>query len=564
MAARHPEGVRMSEALLSLPVMVFAALLLASPARPQHGAGVQVLTYWSDVDESPQPYALWAPPNYDPAKKYPLVVSLHTDGSNHILNMRRVLGLPDRPDQLGPGAARWFGRGPNVDYIVASPLARGSMGYEGIAERDVYDVLADVKKHYLIDEDRVYLTGISMGGSGALRLALTRPDVWAAVAAVCPDSGDHGPFAPNALNLPVHLYHGDEDAFTNVEISRQWMKLLSGLDTEVEYTEYPYVRHNAWDVAYRNAGVFHWFDKFRRERFPARVRFTTDAYKYDSAYWVRIDSLDPGTPASIDARFTGDNEIEIQTASVYGFTLTLAGHSKFRPAAPLRLMIDGKPHSVKVQAQVSFARDGPGWKAARYTPAAGEKRPGLEGPIAEAIASRHIYVYGTGDAATPEEIRRREGQAAKAASWSTPQDRLFVGFRSMPDSDVTDADLRSANLVLFGNRITNTLIARFARRLPLELNPSAADYGLVFVAPVDGRYVVVNSGLPWWTDARQANRPGARGDEPFELLSTFGDYILFKGSLKNVVAEGRFDRNWKVPAAEAARLKATGAVNIHE
>jgi predicted esterase len=552
----------MSKALLSLPVLACAALLLAAAAHPQHGAGVQVLTYWSGVDESAQPYALWAPPNYDPAKKYPLVVSLHTDGSNHILNMRRVLGIPGRIDQIEPGAARWFGRGPNVDYIVVSPLARGSMGYTGIAERDVYDVLAEVKKHYPIDEDRVYLTGISMGGSGALRLALTRPDVWAAVAAVCPDSDDPGPFAPNALDLPVRLYHGDEDAFAKVEISRKWMKVLSGLDTEVEYTEYPHVRHNAWDVAYRDAGVFHWFDKFRRQRCPARVRFTTDAYKYDSAYWVRIDGLDPGTPASIDARFTGDNEIEIQTASVYGFTLSLPGCPKFNPAAPLRLIIDGQPHSVKAEAQVSFTREVRGWKAARYAPPAGSKRPGLEGPIAEAIASRHIYVYGTGDTASPEEIRRWEAQATRAASWSTPQDRLFVSFRSMADRDVADPDLRSANLILFGNRITNTLIGRFASNFPLELNPSAADYGLVFVAPVNGRYVVVSSGLPWWTEAGQANRPGARGDEPFELLSTFGDYILFKGSLKNVVAEGRFDRNWKVPAAEAAKLKATGAVNI--
>jgi pimeloyl-ACP methyl ester carboxylesterase len=166
----------------------------------------------------------------------------------------------------------------------------------------------------------VYLTGISMGATGALRLAMTRPGLWGAVAAVCPDAVNPGPLAPNLLDVPVRLYHGDQDAFASVEISRTWMKLLSGLDTEVEYTEYPEVRHNAWDLAYRNAAVFHWFDKFRRDRFPARVRFTTEAYKYGSAYWAGIDGLDPGTPASIDARFTGDNEIEIQTASVFGFT----------------------------------------------------------------------------------------------------------------------------------------------------------------------------------------------------------------------------------------------------
>ena len=86
------------------------------------------------------------------------------------------------------------------------------MGYQGIAEKDVYDVVADVERRYPIDVDRVYLTGISMGGGGALRLALTRPDVWAAVAPVCamPTPGIDE-LAPNALNLPIRLYHGEMD-----------------------------------------------------------------------------------------------------------------------------------------------------------------------------------------------------------------------------------------------------------------------------------------------------------------------------------------------------------------
>jgi hypothetical protein len=45
-------------------------------------------------------------------------------------------------------------------------------------------------------------------------------------------------------------------------------------------------------------------------------------------------------------------------------------------------------------------------------------------------------------------------------------------------------------------------------------------------------------------------------------LSSFGDYILFKGSLANTVVEGRFDRNWKLPAADAAKMTATGAVSV--
>jgi hypothetical protein len=73
--------------------------------------------------------------------------------------------------------------------------------------------------------------------------------------------------------------------------------------------------------------------------------------------------------------------------------------------------------------------------------------------------------------------------------------------------------------------------------------------------------VLVNSGLPWWTDAEEAGRTlGRFQPRPLAELESFGDYILFKGSLAHVVAEGRFDRNWKLPPSDAAKMAATGAV----
>jgi hypothetical protein len=129
---------------------------------------------------------------------------------------------------------------------------------------------------------------------------------------------------------------------------------------------------------------------------------------------------------------------------------------------------------------------------------------------------------------------------------------------------VTVEDLDSVDVVLFGTSESNALIARFAPRLPLALNAGAADYGLLFIAPVGKHYALVSSGLSWWTGAEDAKRGGPPlAPEQYRLLSTFGDYILFKGSLANVVAEGRFDSNWKVPAGDAAKMLATGTVTIH-
>ena len=131
------------------------------------------------------------------------------------------------------------------------------------------------------------------------------------------------------------------------------------------------------------------------------------------------------------------------------------------------------------------------------------------------------------------------------------------------DREVNDDDLAAANLVLFGTPQTNRLIARFAPQFPIALNPGAADYGLLFIMASGKHLVLVSSGLPWWAGADEANRGGYRfAPAPYRLLSTFGDYILFKGSLAHVLAEGRFDRNGKVGPDVAEKLRATGIVTV--
>jgi len=542
---------------------VFGAAVAAF-AIQLYTPGPQVATFLSDVDDSDQPYGLYLPRNFSTERKYPLVISLHGAGSNHRLNLRRVFGRGNLPGETDAEATRRFPALPEVDFIVATPLARGTMGYQGLAEKDVYDVLADVKRRFPVDEDRVYLTGLSMGGGGTLWLALTRPDVWAAAAAVCPAvPAGLERLAGNALNLPVHLFHGDLDPAVPVGVSRKWHKLLLSLDVRAEYIEYPGVRHNSWDAAYKDAAIFRWFAEHRRNRFPERVRFTSVAYKYRSAYWVELDGITPGEPASIEARFAGRNRVEVQTKGVDGFTLKPDGHPSYDAARALTVGIDGTALTVKPGGGLSFRKTGERWEIGKYQPGPGSKRPGLEGPIGEAVAGRHLYVYGTAAPASAEEIEGRRQIAARAADWSSARGRLQVSFRVAADKEVSESELHGCNLVLFGTRQTNLLIARFADQFPLELNAGAADYGLVFVVPVGERYAVVNSGLPFWTGAERARRGGFGFTAPsFRVLQSFGDFILFKGSLENVVAEGRFDRNWKVPREAAEKMLATGAVRV--
>lgn len=538
-----------------LAPLFFASLGLCISCAQALKPGPQVVTFFSDVDNTDQPYGLYLPKNYDPARKYPLVISLHGAGSNHRLNLRRVFGKGNLPGETDAEATRRFPALLEVDYIVASPLARGTMGYQGIPEKDVLDVLADVKKRFSIDEDRVYLTGLSMGGGGALWIGLTHPDIWAAIAPVCPaDPKETAEFAPNALNIPVHLFHGDLDPVVPVEATRLWNERLKALGTPVEYTEYPAVKHNAWDSAYKDGAIFQWFSQFRRQRYPARVPFVTDRYRYNQAYWVRIDSLTPGTMASIDARLGPKNDVDVSTSGLDAFTLT---HPKYIA----RVSVDGR--RIPGSGMSFIKRNGHWTRVAAYSAPAGAKGPGVEGPIADAIASRHIYVYGTLGAAGDDEIRERKAIAEKAAEWSTERSPLLLSPPVMADTQVRPMDLENANLVLFGSKETNRIIAQFADRLPFELNAGAADYGLLYVYPNGKRYVLINSGLPWWTGAGRVRRGVTFMPSPYWQLLGLGDYVLFKGSFDNLAAQGRFDRSWKLPDAAAFPITATGAVKVN-
>ncbi len=526
--------------------------------------GPQALTFLSDVDESDQPYGLYLPKNFDEHRKYPLVISLHGAYSNHRNNLRRLLGQGNRPGETDAEATRYFPPLPDVDFIVATPFARGTMGYQGIAERDVYAVLADVKKRFPVDEERIYLTGLSMGGGGTLWLGLTRPDLWAAIAPVCPSIPRGAEeLAGNALNYPVHFSHGDEDKAVPVEVSRRWYKELSQLGARVEYTEYPGVGHNSWDPTYKNAAIFDWFSRYRRVTYPDRVRFSSAFYRYGSAWWVQLDGLTPGETASIDAKFAETNQLEIQTKQLDGFTLRLAGHPRFSDRQPVRLKVDGTQLKLSPLDVLSFSKTAAEWRPEAYVIPSGHKRPGAEGPLYEAVSRRHIYVYGTADSPPEEELSRRRQAAEFAADWKGPDKRLLLFLRALADKDVDDHDLFQANLVLFGTKESNKLIARHDGQLPLALKADAADYGLVFIAYVVDRYVLVNSGLPWWTGADRARRHHLRYiPSPHQVLLSFGDFVLFKGSLENVIAEGRFDRSWKLPAEAAAKMAATGVVEI--
>jgi predicted esterase len=542
-------------------VFCFGSFIAVGQKLP---AGPQVATFYSDVDDTEQPYGLYIPKNYDAQRKYPLVVMLHGAGSNHRLSMKRVFGKSNLPGETDVEASRYFPEWKDVEYFVASPYARGTMGYQGIAEKDVMDVLTDVKKRFSIDEDRIYLTGLSMGGGGTLWIGLTRPDLWAAMAPVCPaPPPGTDDLAVNGLNIPFHFFHGDQDQAVPVTVSRNWTKKLKELGAQIEYIEYPGVNHNSWENAYKDGFIFEWFSKFKRNAFPNEVRFNSRNYKYTKAYWVHIDQLTPGSLATITAKFVGINQLEVATSSLGAFTLTLARHPQYKAGTPIQVTVDGKKLNVATADALSFKKEGGQWAAGIYVAGAQDKKQGAEGPLFDVFSSRHVYVYGTSGNPNEDELKKRKEVAEQAANWSVYRSaflgRILFFPRVAADKDIRASDYESANLILFGTKETNTIINNYSSQLPLELAKSAAGVGLFYVYPVNGHYIAVCSGIPWWVGAKA---PGYSVPPPMIGVNGFKDFILFKGNADNKVADGFFDEHWNTSEADKKVLNGTGLVTV--
>ena len=166
-----------------------------------------LFAFKSSVDWTLQPYRLILPKNYTAGKKYPLIVDLHGSGSPYVMDFISMLPQDERGAELVTD-------NPLASFILL-PWGRGNQGYRGYANTDVYDCIADVKRTFNIDADRIYLTGFSMGGAGTWTLAVQTPDIWAA-AAECSGRA-YPPLDPkedasfNIQDLPFMIWHGDQD-----------------------------------------------------------------------------------------------------------------------------------------------------------------------------------------------------------------------------------------------------------------------------------------------------------------------------------------------------------------
>ncbi len=109
--------------------------------------------------------------------------------------------------------------------------------------------IEQIAEEYSVDRNRIYLTGLSMGGYGTWFTAMAKPEIFAAIAPVC-----GGGMAWNAgvLDMPVWAFHGANDPVVSPSQSDEMVNKLMQLEKNVRYTRLDGVAHNAWEHAYNH------------------------------------------------------------------------------------------------------------------------------------------------------------------------------------------------------------------------------------------------------------------------------------------------------------------------
>lgn len=199
-------------------------------------------------------YLLSLPAGYeDSDRRWPLMLFLHGSGeSGESLAKVKANG----PPKLIAGNERAFpcivvspqspGRGWNPDYLAA--------------------LLDDICATYRVDPERIYLTGLSMGGYGTWMLAAAQPDRFAAIVPIC---GGGNPADANKLNgIPIWVFHGAEDKTVKLENSTKMVDALKAVGSDVKFTVYPGVGHDSWTETYANPELYDWLFAQKRAARP--------------------------------------------------------------------------------------------------------------------------------------------------------------------------------------------------------------------------------------------------------------------------------------------------------
>jgi len=202
-------------------------------------------------------YLLSLPSDYDTndERRWPLLVFLHGAGeSGDDLGKVKAHG----PPKLLAAGARSF------PCIVVSPQSPG----RGWNNDHLLALIDEICREERVDEDRIWLTGLSMGGFGTWSLAAARPDRFAAIVPIC--GGGRPDDAARIASIPTWAFHGAKDFVVPLAASQTMIDAVRKAGGEPKFTVYPEAGHDSWTAAYDDAALWEWLSaQSRAGRGPA-------------------------------------------------------------------------------------------------------------------------------------------------------------------------------------------------------------------------------------------------------------------------------------------------------
>jgi hypothetical protein len=204
-------------------------------------------------------YLQYLPQGYSSnSNNYPIVISLH--GIKEKGNTLSSLELVDNV-----GLPKYVKYGQQYPFILISPQLKTTMSkWTGSY---VMEVLNHVKKYLRVDNRRIYLTGLSLGGGGVWSVATSYPDTWAAILPICTGYNVlSGASAIAASNVPTWGFHGDKDYVVSYTVTQKMINAINASTPKpsplAKFTIFPGMGHVIWDKVYKETTALNWMLSF--------------------------------------------------------------------------------------------------------------------------------------------------------------------------------------------------------------------------------------------------------------------------------------------------------------
>jgi predicted peptidase len=195
-------------------------------------------------------YLLYLPKDYEEQESWPLLLFLH--------------GAGERGDDLDlvkkHGPPKLIAQGKDFPFIVVSPQCPVDRWWEPM---ELVALLDGIAKNHKVDPDRIYVTGLSMGGFGTWRLAFFAPERFAAIAPICGGGEKH--WSKQIAHLPVWAFHGAKDTLIPPERSQIMIDAIKKEGGSPKLTIYPDAGHDSWTETYNNPELYVWILEQKRE-----------------------------------------------------------------------------------------------------------------------------------------------------------------------------------------------------------------------------------------------------------------------------------------------------------